>query len=211
MKILSINNAFQPSITAFSENEKIIFSITAYQKDDWPNNILYITKTMFDSLGIAPKDIELVSVVYGPGSFTGTRVGVIEGKITSYALNIPIVPVNSLKFIAAHFKEEVHPILPAGKNEYFIAKFNNGERVEKDRIEKKEFLKEINGILVSPCEEIKDIISNLIIINPDPEVLISLTLKEYADGNIFKDPLSLNPLYLHAIDTIFKKYKNGRN
>ncbi|NCQ05615.1 MAG: tRNA (adenosine(37)-N6)-threonylcarbamoyltransferase complex dimerization subunit type 1 TsaB [Cyanobacteria bacterium] len=121
MKILSINNAFQPSITAFSENEKIIFSITAYQKDDWPNNILYVTKTMFDSLGIAPKDIELVSVVYGPGSFTGTRVGVIEGKITSYALNIPIVPVNSLKFIAAHFKEEVHPILPAGKNEYFIA------------------------------------------------------------------------------------------
>lgn len=213
MKILSINNAFQPSVAVFSENERIIFSISAYQEDDKPNNILHITKTILDSINIVPKAIELVSVVYGPGNFTGTRIGVVEGKIISYALNIPIVPVNSLEFIAAHFKEEVYSVLPAGKNEYFIAKFDNGVRIEEDRIEKGDFLKNLKGPVASPYEEIKDLLdkSDFVKVNLDPVILIKITLKEYNNKNIFKNPLALNPIYLHAIDMIFRKYKNGRN
>lgn len=46
---------------------------------------------------IEPKDINKVYVVNGPGSFTGTRIGVTVGKTFCYSNNINVIPVSSLK------------------------------------------------------------------------------------------------------------------
>ena len=43
------------------------------------------------------KDINKVFVVNGPGSFTGTRIGVTVGKTLAYTNDILVVPVSSLK------------------------------------------------------------------------------------------------------------------
>ena len=43
------------------------------------------------------KDINKIFVVNGPGSFTGTRIGVTVGKTLAYSNNINVVPVSSLK------------------------------------------------------------------------------------------------------------------
>ena len=43
------------------------------------------------------KDINKVFVVNGPGSFTGTRIGVTVGKTLAYSNDIKVVPVSSLK------------------------------------------------------------------------------------------------------------------
>ena len=46
---------------------------------------------------ITTKDINRIFVVNGPGSFTGTRIGVTVGKTLAYSNNIKVVPVSSLK------------------------------------------------------------------------------------------------------------------
>lgn len=46
---------------------------------------------------IEPKDINKVYVVNGPGSFTGTRIGVTVGKTFCYSNDINVIPVSSLK------------------------------------------------------------------------------------------------------------------
>ena len=46
---------------------------------------------------IEPKDVNKVYVVNGPGSFTGTRIGVTVGKTFCYSNNINVIPVSSLK------------------------------------------------------------------------------------------------------------------
>ena len=46
---------------------------------------------------IESKDINKVYVVNGPGSFTGTRIGVTVGKTFCYSNNINVIPVSSLK------------------------------------------------------------------------------------------------------------------
>jgi tRNA threonylcarbamoyl adenosine modification protein YeaZ len=45
--------------------------------------------------------IGLVSIANGPGSFTGLRIGVTTAKTLSYALQLPLIAVDSLAAIAA--------------------------------------------------------------------------------------------------------------
>jgi len=46
---------------------------------------------------LSPKDINKIYVVNGPGSFTGTRIGVTVGKVFAYSIDINVIPVSSLK------------------------------------------------------------------------------------------------------------------
>ncbi|MCE2784155.1 MAG: tRNA (adenosine(37)-N6)-threonylcarbamoyltransferase complex dimerization subunit type 1 TsaB [Pirellula sp.] len=50
--------------------------------------------------GLAPKDLHAIAVVQGPGSFTGLRVGIATAKVMAYALQIPIVAIDTLEVIA---------------------------------------------------------------------------------------------------------------
>ena len=50
--------------------------------------------------GLAPKNLHAIAVVQGPGSFTGLRVGIATAKVMAYALQIPIVAIDTLEVIA---------------------------------------------------------------------------------------------------------------
>jgi tRNA threonylcarbamoyladenosine biosynthesis protein TsaB len=54
--------------------------------------------------GITVKELDLLSVVTGPGSFTGLRIGVGTAKGLSYALGVPIVGVTTLEGYGWQFK-----------------------------------------------------------------------------------------------------------
>lgn len=50
----------------------------------------------FKALGISAKDLSLIGVGVGPGSYTGMRVGAMAAKALSYACKIPMVGLCSL-------------------------------------------------------------------------------------------------------------------
>ncbi len=207
MNVICINNAFPPTVIVFSSEEKLLFSIAENPPLKQPNNILYITKQMMDLFSFSPKDIGFVSVVNGPGSFTGTRIGVVEGKMIAFSLNIPIVSLNSLELIATGFKEEVIPVLSAGRKEYFIARFINGRRMEQDHCIKEEELSLMKGIFISPTNSVDKVTKNgkLVVHIPSPSVIVKRSFEKFAKGETVKDPLSLVPMYLRSVDMIFKK------
>ncbi len=49
---------------------------------------------------LAPKDLAAVAVSFGPGSYTGIRVGVMAAKALAYAAGLRLVPVSSLAALA---------------------------------------------------------------------------------------------------------------
>lgn len=49
----------------------------------------FLTKTM-DTLGYSPQDISEIEVNPGPGSFTGSRVGVTIANALGMALKVPV-------------------------------------------------------------------------------------------------------------------------
>ncbi len=50
--------------------------------------------------GIAPRDLQAVAVSKGPGSYTGLRIGVSAAKGLAYALQLPLIAVETLQQMA---------------------------------------------------------------------------------------------------------------
>ncbi len=90
----------------------------------------YIREVLTEE-GIATKDLHAVAVGKGPGSYTGLRIGVATAKSICYALNIPLVGINSLFSMAVQTREKVEeksgffaPMLDARRMEVFTAVFD---------------------------------------------------------------------------------------
>jgi tRNA threonylcarbamoyladenosine biosynthesis protein TsaB len=208
MNVLSFNQAIFPSIIVFGSEKGIVFSVLEIPLDESPNNLIYLAYNMFNTLRIDRKTIEALSVVYGPGSFTGTRIGVVDAKIIAYALRVPLFAINSLELIATHFNKNALVVVPAGRKEYFGAVFENGVRLSEDTILSEDELKAYDSTVISHDGQIEQIVKQKFVqINLCPEKLLQLTFKQKELGKALNDPLSLTPEYLHAIDIIFKKVK----
>ncbi len=206
MKVLCFNQSFFPSSVVFGDEKGIIFSLVLVPPDNNPNNLLFLASKMFDTLGITISEIEGVSVVYGPGSFTGTRIGVVDAKIVAYWLGVPLYAINSLEFIATHFEGTAYAVIPAGRREYFGALFSNKERINDDRLLNKDDLCKLNSVVISTYDNVKnDFSGEFVKINLQPAKLLEMTLKRAENGDFVDDVLSLSPKYLHAVDVIFKK------
>ncbi|MCL6580068.1 MAG: tRNA (adenosine(37)-N6)-threonylcarbamoyltransferase complex dimerization subunit type 1 TsaB [Firmicutes bacterium] len=50
--------------------------------------------------GLTPRDLELIAVALGPGSFTGVRVGLAAAKALAWALGVPLKGVGTLDVLA---------------------------------------------------------------------------------------------------------------
>jgi len=209
MNVLCINNAFSPAMIVFSSAEKLFFAVMENPPFKRSNNILYIAKNMMELFSFSPENIDFVSVVNGPGSFTGTRIGVVEGKMLAFSLNVPIVNVNSLEFIASGFEEEVIPILAAGRKEYFVARFKNGKRVGQDVCMNEKELLRIEGTFVTPTSSLEKILKGkrMIVHIPTPLECVKESFEKFTKGEVVDDPLSLAPIYLRSVNMMFRRMR----
>ena len=75
-------------------------------------------------------NLNAVAVVAGPGSYTGLRVGMSTAKGLCYALNIPLITMNTLKIMAHATNKDISPsqllspMLDARRMEVFTALYD---------------------------------------------------------------------------------------
>lgn len=78
--------------------------------------------------------IDAVAVSGGPGSYTGLRIGVSTAKGLAYALNIPLIAVDTLEIMAAMMCERIDtkpndiicPMIDARRMEVYSTLYNTG-------------------------------------------------------------------------------------
>jgi len=63
----------------------------------WIHNAIQL---MMDNADLSMKDLSAIAVSAGPGSYTGLRVGMASAKGLSYALQIPMISINTLGIMA---------------------------------------------------------------------------------------------------------------
>jgi len=77
--------------------------------------------------------LDAISVSKGPGSFTGLRIGVSTAKGLAYALNIPLLSVETLESMAVGFLQQLSdksgdllvPMIDARRREVYLAVFDS--------------------------------------------------------------------------------------
>jgi tRNA threonylcarbamoyladenosine biosynthesis protein TsaB len=69
-------------------------------------------------------DLNAIAVSQGPGSYTGLRIGVSSAKGFCYALNIPMIAIDTLQLLAKQIQIEegiILPMIDARRMEVFTA------------------------------------------------------------------------------------------
>ncbi|MGI8826105.1 MAG: tRNA (adenosine(37)-N6)-threonylcarbamoyltransferase complex dimerization subunit type 1 TsaB [Chloroflexota bacterium] len=89
------------------------------------NHSCRLGRLMREVLGlqaISVGDLTAMVVATGPGSFSGTRVGISAGKGMAMSLGIPLVGVSTLDVIGfqgCHVSRRVRALLPAGRQQVY--------------------------------------------------------------------------------------------
>lgn len=84
------------------------------------------THSLLEQCGITQRDLDLLAVTTGPGSFTGLRIGVAAWKGLAYGLNLPLIGVPTLDALTRlhpWWNETVSVMLDAKMGEVFCASF----------------------------------------------------------------------------------------
>lgn len=62
-------------------------------------------------IGWSPRDVQLVAVSIGPGSFTGVRIGLVTAKLFAYAVGARLIGVDSLDVVAQGVPDSYSPLV----------------------------------------------------------------------------------------------------
>jgi tRNA threonylcarbamoyladenosine biosynthesis protein TsaB len=82
-------------------------------------SLLEDVDALMSSAGAAPTDLDAIVVGTGPGSFTGTRIGLSVARGLGIALDIPGVGISTLAALAAA-RQDAYPVIDARRREVFV-------------------------------------------------------------------------------------------
>ena len=126
MKTVAVDTSGKAGSVALMDKERVIFESIFDLDKTHSETLLSMVDFMLNSAGTAIKDIDLISVTTGPGSFTGIRLGASTVKGLSFAHEIPVVGVSALRAMAANFpcaSFRIKPVRDARMGEVYTADF----------------------------------------------------------------------------------------
>lgn len=130
--ILQIETATPVCSVALAVNGKTI----ALKEEKAPNihaaSLTLFIEEVMDLAGLVYADLDAIAVSKGPGSYTGLRIGVSTAKGLCFALDKPLIAINTLKMMAdgylaaqPNFGGLICPMIDARRMEVFTAMFDH--------------------------------------------------------------------------------------
>ena len=196
---LFLDTSSKKLVVILVKDKKIIGSKELESINDHASHLVPFIDELLKENNITTKDINKVFVVNGPGSFTGTRIGVTVGKVLAYSNDIPVIPVSSLKqyiFSLENYNYYVSIIKDKNNRMYYGIYDKDYNDIVVDKYQTKDvFMKDIenltNAVFISE-EEIEGINTIKPILN------INKLIEYYKDKEI--NAHYLKPNYLKKID-----------
>ncbi len=172
---------------------------------------------VINEAGISNSDLNAIAVSQGPGSYTGLRIGVSAAKGLSYALQIPLIAVDTLESLAQQVVAKdglIIPMIDARRMEVYSAVFNHQK--EKIREVQAQIINEESFAYISEKvyfigdsnEKVKSVVtkSNFIFLEnhfyPSAKEMSSISYKKFQEKD-FVDVAYFEPYYLK--DFLFSK------
>lgn len=218
--ILNIDTATEDAVVSISKNEIVLdFAVNTNQKDH-ASFLQPAIKNLLQKNNLSINQLNAVAVTAGPGSYTGLRVGMASAKGLCYALNIPLIAINTLDAMALSsikINKERNalycPIIDARRMEVFTAVYNYDLSqimapcsmiIDKDSFKD---LLQANVIYFSGSGslKLKEVLhdSNAVFLNKEvfPQAMVHISYKKFINKD-FGNVASSIPFYIKEFYTI---------
>jgi tRNA threonylcarbamoyladenosine biosynthesis protein TsaB len=137
--ILNIETATKVCSVAIGEDGKVIAETEIRGQQSHAGSLTLLIEQCLQEIGRTLQDLDAIAVSHGPGSYTGLRIGLSTAKGICYALEKPLITVNTLAALAnvtaARFPDEnavYCPMIDARRMEVYTAIFDkNGAQIKK--------------------------------------------------------------------------------
>lgn len=135
MKALIFDSTSEDLLVMLISGEKTDYIISSGDKRSHNSKILELADELLTRNNLTVSDIEYVSSVTGPGSFTGIRIGVSTANALSYGSGAELVDVNAFEAMAYGIKDALC-LIDALHGNYYFAKITGGVISETGYMEK---------------------------------------------------------------------------
>lgn len=134
MKILAIDTSSSICSVALLEDDKLIDKNELDNGKTHSENLMSLLDELLKRNKVDKKEINLIAVCVGPGSFTGIRIGVASIKPIAEVLNIKIVSVTSLETLARNVEcaETIVSLIDARNNQVYCGIFDSEYNKKED-------------------------------------------------------------------------------
>ena len=205
MNYLVLDTSFLYINVFIVKENKVVGESNLKVEKDMSNKILPLIRELLSKANMRISDINKIFLTIGPGSFTGVRIGLTVAKTISWGLDIPLIPISTLEYLASSqniSKNKIRPIIDARRGNVFTALYNEKlDILEKEQLIPYESLENTSDIdLVS-----YDGFNNSIISRTD---VLKLIQKHISDVSV--NPHTLVPNYLKKTEAE-EKYNDSRN
>jgi tRNA threonylcarbamoyladenosine biosynthesis protein TsaB len=207
------------SVALAKEGKTILCKEMAEEGYSHAERLHVFIEEIIKEAGITFQDLIAVAVSQGPGSYTGLRIGVSAAKGLCYALDIPLIAVDTLQVMASQVTVSsglIIPMLDARRMEVYSAifspNFENKRAVQAEIITENSFeeLQETLYFVGDCAEKCKPVLTkdNFIFLDdikyPSAKEMSGLSFEKH-QKNDFVDVAYFEPYYLKDFMTTVSK------
>jgi tRNA threonylcarbamoyladenosine biosynthesis protein TsaB len=216
--ILSIETSTKVCSVALHAQGELIAVQELFQEKSHSGMLAVLIKDILGYAGRELTELSAIALAKGPGSYTGLRIGTATAKGLCYALEVPLISVNTLEAMASQASNYnvdgamLCPMLDARRMEVYYMCFNH----------KMEIIEETQPLVVDEhsfeailskgkvlffgngAEKCKAVIGNrtnaffLDQLNPSAKTVGSIALEKF-NNNEFEDLAYFEPFYLKDV------------
>lgn len=194
---LFIDTANTDLVIAITDKDKILYLYDEVNDTNLSIKLVPELKNALDKVNIEAYDVDNIYIVDGPGSFTGTRMGVTVAKTWAWALKKKVIPISELEVLATTKVENdyILSLIDARHEHVYAGLYDQlGNSIIEDQyISVKELLTKL------PKDKTITIVSNeefdlgYEVIKPNKNIMMIINRHE---NDLGVNPHKLNPNYL---------------
>ena len=121
--ILSIETSLKICSVALHDAGKLVAYEEVIQERSHSEQITILINKILKNNN-SGKSLSAIAVSKGPGSYTGLRIGVATAKGLCFAMDLPLIAINTLQIIAAEVNQKLNP------EKYFVCPMIDARRME---------------------------------------------------------------------------------
>jgi tRNA threonylcarbamoyladenosine biosynthesis protein TsaB len=126
MKLLVLDTSTERAAIGLSRSSGLPYIATMEAVRQHGRDLIPWLGAILAEAGASPRDLDLIGVGLGPGSYTGLRVGLTAAKTLAFATGAAIVGLDSMEAVARNAPAEalrVNVVADAQRSDVYVAEF----------------------------------------------------------------------------------------